>query len=135
MTCSRLEDSTFFGLLKMGHGHDLLFTLPWETAETSQKTDEDFFFIRRTPDFSRKFGVFSCEDLFWRSPGKNVWGLFFLENNCALVPGLGLEHSCPWPRIFFCALGLEDCVLDSACVNYLPRYLVFSLKKLIVSWL
>ena len=29
----------------------------------------------------------SCEDLF-----------FFLESTCACVLGLGLEHSCPWPR-------------------------------------
>ena len=40
------------------------------------------------------------------------------------VLGLGLEHSCPWPREvlsskrlsfasdFFCVLGLEPCVLD-----------------------
>ena len=45
----------------------------------------------------------------------------------SLVLGLGLEHSCPWPREclsserlslalasdFFCVLGLEPCVLDS----------------------
>ena len=47
-----------------------------------------------------------------------------------LVLGLGLEHSCPWPREclsserlslalasdFFCVLGLEPCVLDSTSV-------------------
>ena len=45
----------------------------------------------------------------------------------SLVLGLGLDHSCPWPREclsserlslalasdFFCVLGLEACVLDS----------------------
>ena len=55
----------------------------------------------------------------------------------SLVLGLGLEHSCPWPREclsserlslalalasdFFCVLGLglglEPCVLDSTSVN------------------
>ena len=49
-----------------------------------------------------------------------------------LVLGLGLEHSCPWPREglsserlslasdFFCVLGLglEPCVLDSTSGNY-----------------
>ena len=50
----------------------------------------------------------------------------------SLVLGLGLEHSCPWPRKclsserlslvlasdFFCVLGLELCVLDSTSDNY-----------------
>ena len=60
-----------------------------------------------------------CEDLFF--------GLV------SLVLGLGLEHSCPWPREclsseklslalasdFFCVLGLglEPCVLDSTSGN------------------
>ena len=56
----------------------------------------------------------------------------------SLVLGLGLEHSCPWPREclsserlslalasdFFCVLGLglglEPCVLDSTSDNYVP---------------
>ena len=50
----------------------------------------------------------------------------------SLVLGLGLEHSCPWPREclsserlslafasdFFCVLGLEPCVLDSTSAKY-----------------
>ena len=60
----------------------------------------------------------------------------------SLVLGLGLEHSCPWPREclsserlslalalasdFFCVLGLglglEPCVLDSTSDNYLLRF-------------
>ena len=59
-----------------------------------------------------------------------------------LVLGLGLEHSCPWPREclsserlslalalasdFFCVLGLglglEPCVLDSTSVYYYCYY-------------
>ena len=52
----------------------------------------------------------------------------------SLVLGLGLEHSCPWPREclsserlslasdFFCVLGLglEPCVLDSTCAHHRP---------------
>ena len=59
-----------------------------------------------------------CKDLFF----------FFFGRALALValalassiPVLGLESVCPrkgcpwpWPRIFFCVLGLEPCVLDS----------------------
>ena len=32
---------------------------------------------------------------------------------------LGLEHSCPWPRIFS-LLGLEPCALDYTPVNFRP---------------
>ena len=59
----------------------------------------------------------------------------------SLVLGLGLEHSCPWPREclsserlslalalasdFFCVLGLglglEPCVLDSTSVADIPK--------------
>ena len=61
----------------------------------------------------------------------------------SLVLGLGLEHSCPWPREvlsserlslalasdFFCVLGLglEPCVLDSTSAKYLTKRLHQSL--------
>ena len=38
---------------------------------------------------------------FSRSPEKFFWRplfIFFWESDCACVLGLGLEHSCPWPR-------------------------------------
>ena len=72
-----------------------------------------------------------CEDLFFFFFGDRLKNFcedfFFLESNCASVLGLGLEHSCPWPREclsserlslalasdFFCVLGLEPCVLHS----------------------
>ena len=57
----------------------------------------------------------------------------------SLVLGLGLEHSCPWPREclsserlslalasdFFCVLGLglEPCVLDSTSVVFVLAFL------------
>ena len=62
----------------------------------------------------------------------------------SLVLGLGLEHSCPWPRErlsserlslalasdFFCVLGLglEPCVLDSTSVDYINYMLLFALS-------
>ena len=65
----------------------------------------------------------------WRLPEKLLWRPFFWRTLVAvsLVLGLGLEHSCSWPReglsserlslalasFFFCVLGLEPCVLDS----------------------
>ena len=68
---------------------------------------------------------------FWRSPEKFLRRPLFLENTCACVlgpiPVLGLESVCPrkgcpwpWPRIFFCVLGLglEPCVLDSTSDVY-----------------
>ena len=78
----------------------------------------------------------------WRSPEKIFEDLFFWRTLAAvsLVLGLGLEHSCPWPRAFlslasrgsvhgkaviglglgfFCvfSLGFELCVLDSTSAN------------------
>ena len=45
------------------------------------------------------------------------WSLAYMTS---IIPILGLERVCPWkacpwpwPRIFFCVLGLEPCVLDS----------------------
>ena len=81
---------------------------------------------------------------FWRSPEKFLWRPFFFFGEhlrfVSLVLGLGLEHSCPWPREclsserlslalalasdFFCVLGLglglEPCVLDSTSAANLP---------------
>ena len=76
-----------------------------------------------------------CEDLFFFF----FWRALQLVS---LVLGLGLEHSCPWPREclsserlslalasdFFCVLGLglglEPCVLDSTSVDQLNNYFV-----------
>ena len=80
-SCPRLEDSTFYDSLKMGHGHDLFVTLPWKSTETLQKIWKDFFW--------RKIGVFLLEDLFLflKSPEKKFCEPFFflfLENTYAL---------------------------------------------------
>ena len=64
----------------------------------------------------------------WRSSKKTFLKTFFFGEHLRLCPWslasnisvLGLERvcprkGCPWPRIFFCVvgLGLEPCVLDS----------------------
>ena len=88
---------------------------------------------------------------FWRSPKKFLWRPFFFSRALALVSlvlGLGLEHSCSWPREclsserlslasnFFCVLGLglEPCVLDSTSGNKVAGILkidlcYFTIKK------
>ena len=85
-----------------------------------------------------------CEDLFFffffgdrlKNFSEDLFFFFFGEHLrfVSLVLGLGLEHSCPWPREclsserlslalasdFFCVLGLglEPCVLDSTSAYY-----------------
>ena len=73
---------------------------------------------------------------------KTFFFFFFGEHLrfVSLVLGLGLEHSCPWPREclsserlslalasdFFCVLGLglEPCVLDSTSANHVFAQLI-----------
>ena len=85
---------------------------------------------------------------FWRSLKKFLWRPFFFWRALALVSlvlGLGLEHSCPWPRQclsskrlslalasdFFCVLGLglEPCVLDSTSVSQTSMFLGEKIKS------
>ena len=117
LACPRLEDSTIFWIVK----------ILWSAWKIFWKT---FFCGDRLKNV--------CEDLFfcfWRSPEKFLWRPFLFWRAFALVSlvlGLGLEHSCPWPREclsserlslalatdFFCGLGLEPCVLDSTSANH-----------------
>ena len=105
MSCFRLEDSTFFDLLKMGHGHDLFSLCLGNQLKSRRKFGKTFFF----------FG----------GRQKKNWGTIFLEDTSALclwslalalrIPVLGLERVCsreigpwysygfllcpwPWPR-------------------------------------
>ena len=80
---------------------------------------EKFFGKRFFVEIARK--IFVKTFFFWRALAL-----------VSLVLGLGLEHSCPWPREclsskklflalasdFFCVLGLEPCVLDSTSVHW-----------------
>ena len=105
----------FFDLLKMTQGHDqfcfvlkngrerakkilkpfLFLENAWifrRIYEISERRPFIFFlfiFFRRTSEFSEKFTNFWSENL--------LFYFIFLEINSAFL-GLGLEHSCPWPR-------------------------------------
>ena len=68
LACPRLEDSSIFRIVK----------ILWSPWKIFWKT---FFSGDRLKNF--------CEDLFF------FWRALALES---LVLGLGLEHSCPWPR-------------------------------------
>ena len=85
-----------------------------------------------------KSTAFWINEVFFTSLEKFAWRPFFWEHlpPVSSVLGLGLEHSCPWPRAFlslasrasvlgravlglgfFSVLGLEPCVLDStSCI-------------------
>ena len=93
---------------------------------------EKFFGKRFFVEIAWKFSFFF---FFLKSPEKFLWRPFFWRALAlvSLVLGLGLEHSCPWPREclsserlslalasdFFCVLGLglEPCVFDSTSVQ------------------
>ena len=105
LACPRLEDSTIFELLKF-----------WEALENFY--GKHFFVKIAWKIFVKTFFFFF------------VWRALVLVS---LVLGLGLEHSCPWPREclsserlslalasdFSCVFGLclEPCVLDSTSAD------------------
>ena len=118
LACPRLEDSTIFWIVKILWSAWKVF---WKTFFCGDSLEKflwrpffSFFFWDRQKNF--------CEDLFFLRALALV----------SLVLGLGLEHSCPWPREclsserlslasdFFCVLGLglEPCVLDSTSDAY-----------------
>ena len=148
MSCPRLEDSTFFDLLKIGNGHELLFTLPWKTVEASRKICEDLFLVFwKTPDFLRKISFSSLAKTFFFFGGRPC---LFFENTCALCPrslalaskisalasrefflekwvlGLGLG--------FFCVLCPECYVLDSTFGILLQKLQHFGVRKVALKW-
>ena len=133
LACPRLEDSTIFWIVKILWSAWKIFWKTFFCGDRLKNFCEDLpFFFWRSPE------KFFCEDLFffWRSPEKFFCEDLFFWRALALVSlvlGLGLEHSCPWPREclfserlslaltlasdFFCILGLEPCVLDSTSVR------------------
>ena len=112
----------------MGQGHDhfCFSSLCMPEAETFLKP-----FFWKTSEFSRKIcGCFARKAFFFEEQLNFFARRSFFGKHLrvvSLVLGLGLEHSCPWPREgrssesrslalasdFFCVLGLELCVLDS----------------------
>ena len=90
LPCPRLEDRLFFEWLKFCRSAKNFISSPF------------FFFGDRLKQI--------FEDLFFRrSPGKNFEAVFFWRARAfvSLVLGLGLEHSCPWPRECLSSEGLS----------------------------
>ena len=111
LACSRLEDSTIFWIVK----------ILWSAWKIFWKT---FFCGDRLKNF--------CEDLFFGEHLRLCPSSLALASS---IPVLGLESVCPrkgcswpWPRIFFCVLGLglEPCVLDSTSVMQCAAELKYS---------
>ena len=120
LACPRLEDSSIFWIVKILWSAWKIFWKTFFCGDRLKNFCEDLFFFG---DCLKNF----CEDLFF------FWRALELVS---LVLGLGLEHSCPWPREclsserlslalalasdFFCVLGLglEPCVLDSTSAIY-----------------
>ena len=120
LACPRLEDSTIFWKVKILWSGWKIFWKGFFRGDRLRNFCEDLFF-------------FFFLEIAWKIFVKTFFFFFFGEHLrfVSLVLGLGLEHSCPWPREclsserlslalasdFFCVLGLglglEPCVLDS----------------------
>ena len=122
-----------------------------QATTISDLSSYDIFVPQKLPHWKNFDDVISCD--LWLRPSliknsgyaneleiawKNIFEDLFFRRTLAPVSsvlGLGLEHSCPWPREvlsserlslasdFFCVLGLglEPCVLDSTSGWYIPN--------------
>ena len=103
----------------------------WKFVERMKNSLENVSFWRSPENFSVDFFFWDrlknlFEDLFFFFFGEHLrlspWSLALAWS----IPVLDLERvcprkGCPWPRIFFCVLGLglERCVLDSTSAPFL----------------
>ena len=110
LACPWLKDSSIFWIVKILWSAWKIFLKTFFCGDRLKNFCEAFFFFF----FEIAWKIFVKTFFFWRALAL-----------VSLVLGLGLEHSCPWPREclfserlslasdFFCVLGLEPCVLDS----------------------
>ena len=82
--------------------------------------------LENCPVLGSKTALFFESLKFCRSPEKIFWRPFFVDRLKKKFEDLFFENTCasvfgPWPRIFFCVLGLglELCVLDSTTGTYM----------------
>ena len=98
LACPRLEDSTIFWIVKILWS---AWKIVWKTffcGDRLKNFCEDLFFFEIAwKIFVKTFFFFlrSPEKFLWRPFAFFFWRALALES---LVLGLGLEHSCPWPR-------------------------------------
>ena len=121
-----LASRTHFEVLGLGLEASSPQKLPCPRLENSTFFANCWNFVDRLKkNFGRRFLLENAWKFFWRP--------FFWRALApvSLVHGLGLEHSCPWPREclsseglflalaadFFCVFGLEPCVLDSTSAS------------------
>ena len=96
----------FFSFLKMGHGHDLHFTLPRKTAKSKRKICEDLFCLFYVLKTCNSFQIYF---MFWRHASPLSWLQVLLS---LASKGSVLEKSVLGPDFFY-VFGLEGCILDS----------------------
>ena len=116
LACPWLENSTIFWFVKILWSTWKIFWKTFFSGDRLKNFGEDVFFLEIA--WKIFMPTFFC-----------FWGALALVS---LVLGLGLEHSCPWPReglsseglslslasdfFFVLDLGLEPCVLHSTSV-------------------
>ena len=79
----------------------------WKKPKVLRKICEDLFYFPLLEIASKFF----WRPFFWRSPEKIFWNFWRTVAPVSMV--LGLEHSCPWPRIFFLSLALASSRVSS----------------------
>ena len=142
---SRTQKSLASKVKSLASGPQVLENWPVLGSSTALFLNCWNFVDRLKKNFRRRFLLENA----WK---KILKTFFFLENTCACV-----IHPWPWPRAFlslasiglssarlslalasdfFCALGLEPCVLDSNCGVHTENFCVDELMKVIflISW-
>ena len=128
LACPRLKDSTIFWNVKILWSAWKIFWKTFFSGDRLKNFCEDFFFFWTSPEIffflEIAWKIFVKTFFFWEHLRLCPWSLALASS----IPVLGLESVCPrkgcpwpWPRIFFCVLSLEPCVLDSTSTYYVGK--------------